>query len=132
MGLLNLVIQHCLTVWIEIWTKTASGIVVRSIPYLHPSVAVSRMALTPVELAEAMLIALHYWANDSESAHQASFKQKAFSANAIKTWTSDDGGVGYENDMIYNPSLLFFVLIEPHCMGSNVPSVSHIVFPKWT
>ena len=89
------------------------------------------MELTPVELAVAMLIALHYWANDSESARQASFKQKALSANAIKTWTSDDGGVGYENHMIYNPSLLFFLLIEPHRMGSNVPSVSHIVFPEW-
>ena len=103
----------------------------RSIPYLHPSVAVRRMALTPVELAEAALIALHYWANDSESARQASFKQKALSADAIKTWTSDDGGVGYEDHMNYNASLLFFLLIEPHRMGSNVPSVSHIVFPKW-
>ena len=85
------------------------------------------MADAPVASAERALIALQCWASFSRSASHPTFLQKAKSAESVKTWASEGDYDDYAN---YSASLLCFLLLWPKTMGSDVPSLSFIIFSE--
>ena len=84
------------------------------------------MADSAVDVAEGALMALQCWASRSSSASEPSFLQKATSADSIKLWASEGT---YEDHGNYSASLLCFLLLQPEIMGSDVRSLSFIIFP---